>query len=151
VLLDVRVVEAAGVKYNKRKMVIMVQRIYADRVCIAVQDGLPSLPTALAGLVTSFVAASSGMHHLPSASERAKEQAMTPINTPPCKRFKHFDPPEPSEPAPPTSVPSLNPHHSSFGKEFKLRNKNARALMKQLAHNARTLMKQLVSLLEPRL
>jgi hypothetical protein len=117
-LLDMQEIMAAGARYNEMTMAKHVQHVYADRVCIAVKDCLPFVPAALSILITSFVAGISGMHHLPSASDRAKELAMILINTPPDDFLNHSAPPEPFYPAPLPSVPNLNLRHSSFGKEF---------------------------------
>jgi hypothetical protein len=117
-LLDMQEIMAAGARYNEMTMVEHIQHVYANRVCISVNDGLPFIPAALAGLITSFVAGKSGMHHLPSAVDRAKELAMIPISTPPDEFLDHSAPPEPFYTAPSPSVPNLNPLRSSFRKEF---------------------------------
>jgi hypothetical protein len=117
-LLDMQEIMAAGTKYKEMTMVDQIQNVYANRVCISVNDGLPVIPAALAGLITSFVVGISGMYHLPSAADRAKELAMIPISAAPDDLLDHSAPPEPFHTAPLPSVPNLNPRPSSFGKKF---------------------------------
>jgi hypothetical protein len=117
-LLDMQEIMAAGARYSEMTMVEHIQRVYADRVCISVNDGLPVMPAALAGLITSFVIGISGMHHLPSAADRARELAMIPISAVPDDLPDRSVPQEPFHTAPLPSVPNLHPRPSSFGKEF---------------------------------